>query len=45
MEDKTNIEMLTVEVELSQTLTLCIVYLPPNPTAISTSFNSHILCC
>ena len=28
----TNIEMLTVEVELSQTLILCIVYSPPNPT-------------
>ena len=26
----TNIEMLTVEVELPQTLVLCIVYLPPN---------------
>jgi len=39
----TNIEMLTVEVELSQTLILCVVYLPPNPNvSLIQSLSSHL---
>jgi len=38
-----NIEMLTVEVELSQTVILCVVYLPPSPTLSQIqSLTSHL---